>query len=111
MADITLKAWINEIKPSQYGQIWKVAESHSKKNPQTGAYEPDGKSFYDVYVNSDVAANSKVGDRVEIVGRFRTKKNETAEGKVYENLIVYANEVTAVTSATAPAAPVADAPF
>lgn len=103
MADITVKAWINEIKKSQYGEIWKVAESHSKKNAQ-GEYENDGRSYYDVYVDSKDSGKFGEKERVEIVGRFRTKENEAKDGTKYRNLVIYANAIRTATSANSNAA-------
>ena len=100
MADITVKAWINEIKKSQYGEIWKVAESHSKKNAQ-GEYENDGRSYYDVYVDSKDSGKFEEKQRVEIVGRFRSKENEAKDGTKYRNLLIYANEIRIATTANA----------
>lgn len=121
MAEITALVWINEVKESKYGEIWKVAESHSKKNA-AGEYENDGRTYYDVYVDAKDANTYKEKDRVTITGRFRSKENEAKDGTKYRNLLIYANSITPFTSgATAPATatvpasweevPAADAPF
>lgn len=97
MADIVVKAFINEIKKSQYGEIWKIAESHSKKNAE-GGYENDGRSYYDVYVDSKDAGKFEEKQRVEISGRFRSKENESKDGTKYRNLLIYANEIRIATN-------------
>lgn len=102
MALIEVKAWINEIKPSKFGEIWKIAESHSKKNAD-GKYENDGKSFYDVFVDATEAGRYAEGSQVIIKGYFRTKKNGD-----YTNLTISAKEVELADRNSSPtAAPIA----
>jgi hypothetical protein len=115
MAEINATVWINEVKPMKFGELWKCAESHSKKNDD-GTYTDDGKTYYDVFVSDELVGSHPVGARVVISGRFRSKENEGTDGTKYRNLVINANTVVSFqpsssTSYTAPAPIPADAPF
>lgn len=113
MAEITATVWINEVKPMKFGELWKCAESHSKKNDD-GTYTDDGKTYYDIFVDTDLAGTHAVGSRVIVAGRFRSKENEGADGTKYRNLVINANSVSAFQPSNGNRAPVAadiNAPF
>jgi hypothetical protein len=113
MAEITATVWINEIKTTKLGELWKCAESHSKKN-EDGTYSNAGSTYFDVFVEPEVAGTFPQGSRVVISGWQKTVENEV-EGKKYRNLVVSAKSVIAFQPAAGgqTAAPAVDenAPF
>lgn len=95
MAQIKVTAYLNKIKFTQYGTIFEIGERHSRKNPDTGAYEQDGtNTYYDVWVDRSGADASlfNEGDLVVIEGSFRTKKSEK-DGKTYYNNVINATSL------------------
>jgi hypothetical protein len=94
MAVITIQAaWVNEIKQFDWGYSVKIAEDQRQKNKQTGAWETVEKTYYDLTVPAELGFDFQVGQRISIVGSFKTKKWEKGL-----NLIVRASSVEAFAS-------------
>jgi hypothetical protein len=127
MADIKLTGYINDIRQVGTGTVAEVAEKHSRKNPSTGMWEPDGTAtYYDVWVDraETEAGALEVNSLVTITGSFKTKKTEKEDGRVFYSNVVNARTITKPNrggsetahpagrafTAPAPAAPVAPAP-
>lgn len=101
MAQIKVTAYLNTIKKIDgvggTSTLFEVGERHSKKNPQTGAWEQDGtNTYFDVWVDRAGADLSQFveGDLINIEGSFRTKKTEKPDGKVYYNNVINATALS-----------------
>lgn len=97
MAQIKVTAYLNTIKKIGDATLFEVGERHSKKNPQTGAWEQDGtNTYFDVWVDRAGADLSQFaeGDLINIEGSFRTKKTEKPDGKVYYNNVINATALS-----------------
>lgn len=89
MSIITIPAaWVNEIKEFDWGYAVKIAEDQRAKNAETGQWETVEKTKFDLTVPREIGFDFKVGDRITVVGKFRTKKWEKGE-----NLLVRAQSV------------------
>ena len=84
----------------------KTAEPHSRKN-EDGKYETVGRTFRTIKVPRSTGIDLttfRKGDRVQVWGREVTETREH-EGKKYYDLIVWADRVEVVGSASSSAAP------
>ena len=74
-----------------------VADNHRKKNAQTGEWEDDGATFYNVqawnYLAEECAENVRKGRFVIVVGDVRLRQYETRDGGKGSSLDVRADEV------------------
>lgn len=74
-----------------------VADNHRKKNAQTGEWEDDGATFYNVqawnYLAEECAENVRKGRIVIVVGDVRLRQYETRDGGKGSSLDVRADEV------------------
>ena len=94
MAVITIQAaWINEIKEYDWGWSVKIAEDQRQKNKQTGVWETTDKTYYDLTVPRELGFDFATGQRIAVVGSFKTKKWEKGL-----NLTVRAQSIEAFAS-------------
>lgn len=113
MAQIETVCYINKVKQIGTGTVLECAERHSKKNPQTGQYEPDGTvTYYDVWADNAEMEHGAMAENnlVRITGSFKTKVTEKDGRKFYTNVIQAKTIAFAKAGGSAKAAPVASEP-
>jgi hypothetical protein len=91
MAVITIPvAWVNKVKAFDWGFSVEIAEDQRQKNKDSGEWETVDKTYYDLTVPADLGFDFAPGQRISVVGTFKTKKWEKGL-----NLIVRAQSVQA----------------
>lgn len=94
MAVITIPvAWVNKIKQFEWGWSVEICEDQRQKNKDTGEWETVDKTYYDLTVPAATGFDFAVGQRISVVGSFKTKKWEKGL-----NLIIRAQSIEAFQS-------------
>lgn len=94
---VNFEAWVNEIKPTEWGAYLSVSHDRRAKNEQTGEWETVGKDYIDVSVPADLLPRFEGAKIVEITGTVSNvdayiSKDGTAKG----TMKVRAKEITPV---------------
>lgn len=116
MADIKFTGFVNSALTSSEGEVWllKTAESHRRENEQ-GEWETTARTFRDVRLSKDAAANidlsafAEEGTRIVVEG-FEITIHTEKDGRDFYNLNVFASSVELAESAEQPAKPVRKVP-
>lgn len=106
MADIKFTGFVNQALTSAEGEVWllKTAESHRRENAETGEWETTARTFRDVRLSNDAAANIDLsafaaeGTRIVVEG-FEVTIHTERDGQDYYNLNVYASSIELAESA------------
>jgi len=97
---IEFQGFINEIKHFDWGTVYNVSHNQVRKTP-SGEWETVGKDYFSV-VAPDDARNLTENTRVNIKGRFKTKRFEKRDGSKGISLEVRAETIEVVSRGDAP---------
>ena len=90
MATIQFTGYLNEIKSLTGGLvIFRMGERQSKKNAQTGEWEIDGYTYYDVFIDQAGvdASQFSEGQLLDVTRKFKTKKSVKDDRTFYNNVV------------------------
>jgi len=97
---IEFQGFINEIKHFDWGTVYNVSHNQVRKTP-SGEWETVGKDYFSV-VAPDDARNLTENTRVNIKGRFKTKRFDKRDGSKGISLEVRAETIEVVSRGDAP---------
>lgn len=97
---IEFQGFINEIKHFDWGTVYNVSHNQVRKSP-SGEWETVGKDYFSV-VAPDDARNLTENTRVNIKGRFKTKRFDKRDGSKGISLEVRAETIEVVSRGDAP---------
>lgn len=98
MANVSFEAWVNKVdlRPTSSGtQVLTIncAESHERKDKDTGKYEKIGTTWWKLKAfkddAEDLAARISEGDLIEVSGRHITETWESKDRGEMRDLVVY----------------------
>jgi hypothetical protein len=92
--EIKFTGYINEIKEFSWGKIAKVAHSQVRKN-DAGEWETVGRDYFDVILPEGSRVSEK--DKVEVIGKLKSKTFDKKDGTKGMSLEVRAESVIAST--------------
>lgn len=98
--EVKFTGFVNEVKVFDWGTVLKVAHNQVKKTPD-GKWETVAKDYLDVIVGNDVRFAD--GDRIEVVGKLKTKLYDKKDGSKGISLEVRGDEVKKAGGAAVPA--------
>jgi len=101
--EVKFTGFVNEVKPFEWGTVLKVAHNQVKKTPD-GKWETIGKDYMDVIVGSD--AKFAEGDRIDVVGKLKTKLYDKKDGTKGISLEVRGDDVKKSGASSIPSNPV-----
>ena len=105
--EVKFTGFVNEVKVFGWGVIAKVSHNQVKKTDD-GKWETVGRDYFDVVLPDGVSVAEN--DRVDVVGRLKTKLYDRKDGGKGMSLEVRAESVTVSGSNFADAKPVASTP-
>lgn len=88
--EVKFTAYVNEVKAFSWGQVAKVAHAQVKKN-DAGEWETVGRDYFDVILPAGVSVAEK--DKVDIIGKLKTKSYDKKDGTKGLSLEVRAESV------------------
>lgn len=89
--NIKFEGFVNGIRQFEWGTVYDVAHNQMMKDEQ-GEWKVDGKDYFSV----TGPAGFEEGDRVEVVGRLKTKLFDKKDGSKGVSLNVRATEMSKV---------------
>lgn len=95
MAEISFKAFVEDVKRTQSGEafVLKTSEPHRRKNDQD-QWETTARTFRDVKASRGVSLEGYgKGDRVTVTGQEKTESRQH-DGKTFYTLVVWAETIT-----------------
>lgn len=104
MIKVEFTGFINEIKQFGWGDVLKVAHAQRSKN-DAGEWVTSGKDYFDVIAPQ--GSSFREGDKVDVIGKLKTKLYDRKDGGKGVSLEVRAESV--VVNGEAPRAAVAPA--
>jgi single-stranded DNA-binding protein len=97
--EVKFTGFVNEVKAFEWGTVLKVAHNQVKKTPD-GKWETVAKDYMDVIVGSD--AKFAEGDRIDVVGKLKTKLYDKKDGTKGISLEVRGDDVKKSQSSSTP---------
>lgn len=101
--EVKFTGFVNEVKSFDWGTVLKVAHNQVKKTPD-GKWETVAKDYLDVIVGND--ARFIEGDRIDVVGKLKTKLYDKKDGSKGIALEVRGDDVKKSGASSVPSAPV-----
>lgn len=95
---VEFTGYVNEVKSFSWGVIAKVSHNQVKK-ADDGSWETVGRDYFDVVLPAGVSVSEN--ERVDVVGRLKTKSFDKKDGSKGVSLEVRADSVTVAQSARA----------
>lgn len=92
MIKVEFTAYVNEVKTFDWGTVLKVAHAQVKKN-DAGEWETVGRDYFDVIAPAGVKV--KEGDKLDIIGKLKTKLYDKKDGSKGISLEVRADSIAA----------------
>lgn len=102
---IEFTGFVNEVRVMDWGTILKVSHNQVKKN-DVGKWETIARDYFDVIVSNDMKFAEN--DRIDVVGKLKTKLYDKKDGSKGISLEVRGDEVKKSSSSSTPAAQVPD---
>lgn len=100
--EVKFTGFVNEVKQFDWGTVLKVAHNQVKKTPD-GKWETVAKDYLDVIVGND--ARFIDGDRIDVVGKLKTKLYDKKDGSKGIALEVRGDDVKKSGASSTPSAP------
>ena len=97
---IEFQGFINEVKHFDWGTVYNVSHNQVRKNA-AGEWETVGKDFFSV-VAPDDARNLTENTRVNVKGRFKTKRFDKRDGSKGISLEVRTDSIEVLSAGDAP---------
>lgn len=88
--EVKFTGFVNEVKKFEWGTVLKVSHNQVKKNP-AGQWETVARDYLDVIVSNDVQFVEN--DRIDVVGKLKTKFFDKKDGSKGVSLEVRGDEV------------------
>jgi hypothetical protein len=101
--EIKFTGFVNEVKKFDWATVLKVAHNQVKKTPD-GKWETVSRDYFDVIVPTD--SNFIDGDRIDVVGKLKTKLYDKKDGSKGIALEVRGDDVRKSGASSVPSAPV-----
>lgn len=98
---VEFTGYVNEVKTFGWGVIAKVSHNQVKK-ADNGSWETVGRDYFDVILPDGVSVSEN--DRVDVVGRLKTKLYDRKDGGKGVSLEVRADSVGVAGAGSAPVA-------
>jgi single-stranded DNA-binding protein len=90
MIKVEFTGYVNEIKSFDWGTVLKMAHSQVKKN-DAGEWETVGRDYFDVIAPAKTSV--KEGDKLDVVGKLKTKLYDKKDGSKGISLEVRADSI------------------
>jgi hypothetical protein len=101
--EIKFTGFVNEVKRMDWGTVLKVSHNQVKKTPD-GKWETTSRDYFDVIVPSDSVFAEN--DRIDVVGKLKTKLYDKKDGSKGIALEVRGDDVKKSGASSTPSAPV-----
>lgn len=105
--EVKFTGFVNEVKKFEWGTVLKVSHNQVKKN-DLGKWETVSRDYFDVIVPSDSVFAEN--DRIDVVGKLKTKFFDKKDGTKGVSLEVRGDEVTKSGKSSTPSIPASWAP-